>query len=127
MKILVVDDSRSLRHSLHLILEVISAVILDAGDGLEALEVLEREGPVDLVLLDIEMPRMDGITFLEVVKKDPRWASIPVIVLSGVGQRESIIKAVQEGAKQYLTKPFTSSELLSRIVQALEIEGGRIP
>ncbi|HNY32240.1 MAG TPA: response regulator [Fibrobacteria bacterium] len=123
MKILSIDDSNSIRHAVKKMLDVIGAECFEAGDGLEGLALLERTGPVDLILLDMEMPRMDGITFLETVKKDPRWKDIPVIILSSIAQRESMIKAIQEGAKQYLTKPFTSEQLLVKVVEALNLDG----
>lgn len=126
MRILSIDDSKSIRHAVHKMVEVVGAEFFEAGDGIEGLEVLERIGTVDLILLDLEMPRMDGLSFLEAVKRDPRYRDIPVIMVSSIAQRESMIRAIQEGAKQYLTKPFTSSELLTKIVDALEmgLDGG---
>jgi len=126
VRILSIDDSKSIRHAVHKMVEVVGAEFFEAGDGVEGLEVLEKIGAVDLILLDLEMPRMDGLAFLEAVKKDPRYQAIPVIMVSSIAQRESMIRAIQEGAKQYLTKPFTSSELLTKIVDALELglDGG---
>ncbi|MBK8801369.1 MAG: response regulator [Fibrobacteres bacterium] len=122
MKILSIDDSNSIRHAVKKMLDVIGAEFFEASDGLEGLEMLERSGKMDLILLDMEMPRMDGMTFLETVKKDPRWKDIPVIILSSIAQRERMIKAIQEGAKQYLTKPFTSEQLLVKVVEALNLD-----
>ncbi|MBK9578293.1 MAG: response regulator [Fibrobacterota bacterium] len=122
MKILSIDDSNSIRHAVKKMLDVIGAEFFEAGDGVEGLELLERIGKMDLILLDMEMPRMDGMTFLETVKKDPRWKDIPVIILSSIAQRERMIKAIQEGAKQYLTKPFTSEQLLVKVVEALNLD-----
>lgn len=122
MKILSIDDSNSIRHAVRKMLEVIGATFFEAGDGREGLDLLEREGAMDLILLDMEMPRMDGLTFLETVKKDARWKSIPVIVVSSIAQKEAMIKAIQEGAKQYLTKPFTSEQLLVKVVEALNLD-----
>lgn len=124
MRILSIDDSKAIRHAVHKMVEVVGAEFLEAGDGVEGFEVLEREGAVDLILLDLEMPRMDGISFLEKVKKDERFRGIPVIMVSSIAQREAMVRAIQEGAKQYLTKPFTSSDLLTKIVDALEMDGG---
>lgn len=124
MKILAIDDSKAIRHAVHRMVEVVGAEFFEAGDGIEGLEELDRIGPVDLILLDLEMPRMDGISFLETVKKDPRWKDIPVIMVSSIAQRESMIRAIQEGAKQYLTKPFSSSDLLTKIVEALDLDAG---
>lgn len=122
MKILSIDDSNSIRHAVKKMLDVIGAEFFEAGDGVEGLALLERTGRMDLILLDMEMPRMDGMTFLETVKKDPRWKDIPVIILSSIAQRERMIKAIQEGAKQYLTKPFTSEQLLVKVVEALNLD-----
>ena len=123
MRILSIDDSNSIRHAVRKMLEVIGAEFFEASDGIAGLETLEKIGPVDLILLDMEMPRLDGIGFLEAVKKDDRWKAIPVIVVSSIAQRERMIKAIQEGAKQYLTKPFTSEQLLTKVVDALGLDG----
>ena len=123
MRILSIDDSNSIRHAVHKMLDVIGAEFFEASDGQDGLEKLEQIGPVDLILLDMEMPRLDGIGFLEAVKKDPRWKDIPVIVVSSIAQRERMIKAIQEGAKQYQTKPFTSEQLLTKVVDALGLDG----
>lgn len=123
MRILSIDDSNSIRHAVHKMLDVIGAEFFEASDGQDGLEKLEKIGAVDLILLDMEMPRLDGIGFLEAVKKDPRWKDIPVIVVSSIAQREKMIKAIQEGAKQYLTKPFTSEQLLTKVVDALGLDG----
>ena len=123
MRILSIDDSNSIRHAVRKMLEVIGAEFFEGIDGQNGLDVLEKIGPVDLILLDMEMPRLDGMGFLEVVKKDPRWKDIPVIVVSSIAQKERMIRAIQEGAKQYLTKPFTSEQLLTKIVDALHLDG----
>ena len=123
MRILSIDDSNSIRHAVRKMLDVIGAEFFEASDGIAGLEALEKIGAVDLILLDMEMPRLDGIGFLEAVKKDDRWKAIPVIVVSSIAQRERMIKAIQEGAKQYLTKPFTSEQLLTKVVDALGLDG----
>ena len=123
MRILSIDDSNSIRHAVHKMLDVIGAEFFEATDGQDGLDKLEKIGAVDLILLDMEMPRLDGIGFLEAVKKDARWKDIPVIVVSSIAQREKMIKAIQEGAKQYLTKPFTSEQLLTKVVDALGLDG----
>jgi two-component system chemotaxis response regulator CheY len=123
MRILSIDDSNSIRHAVRKMLEVIGADLYEAGDGMAGLQELERIGAVDLILLDMEMPRLDGLGFLTAVKKDPRWKDIPVIIVSSIQQREQMIKAIQEGAKQYLTKPFTSEQLLTKVVEALGLDG----
>jgi len=123
MRVLTVDDSASIRHLIRTMLQVVGATVLEAGDGQIALDVLRREGVVDLILLDMEMPNMDGMTFLDHIKKEPAFKSIPVIVVSSISQKERMIRAIQEGAKQYLLKPFTSEDLLTKIVGALNLDG----
>lgn len=123
MRVLTVDDSASIRHLIRTMLQVVGADVLEASDGQIALDVLKREGPVDLILLDMEMPHMDGMTFLDHVKSDPLLKAIPVIVVSSISQKERMIRAIQEGAKQYLLKPFTSEDLLTKIVSALNLDG----
>jgi len=124
MKILTVDDSASIRHLVRTMLQVVGADVTEAGDGIAALKLLEAGEIFDLILLDMEMPRMDGMTFLEHIKADPKHSKIPVIIVSSISQKERMIRAIQEGAKQYLLKPFTSEDLLTKIVDALQLDGG---
>ncbi|MEN9355360.1 MAG: hypothetical protein RL318_2685 [Fibrobacterota bacterium] len=123
MRVLTVDDSASIRHLIRTMLQVVGATVIEAADGEIALELLGKDPNVDLILLDMEMPHMDGITFLEHVKKDPVLKDIPVIVVSSISQKERMIRAIQDGAKQYLLKPFTSEDLLVKIVGALNLDG----
>ncbi len=123
MKILSVDDSRTVRSTVKNIVDVIGIELLEAEDGEEGLRVLEdHTGEVDLILLDWEMPNMNGYQFLQTVKQDARFRSIPVIMLTTVSQKEKMIDAIRSGAKQYLTKPFSSEVLLTKIIQALGID-----
>lgn len=124
MKILTVDDSASIRHLVRTMLQVVGAEVTEAGDGIAALKLLEAGEVFDLILLDMEMPRMDGMAFLEHIKADPKHSKIPVIIVSSINQKERMIRAIQEGAKQYLLKPFTSEDLLTKIVDALQLDGG---
>ena len=68
------------------------------------------------------MPVMDGHTFLKIIKKDRRYRSIPVIMLTSVTQKEKVIGAIRSGAKQYITKPFSGEDLLAKIIQTIGIE-----
>lgn len=120
MRILSVDDSSAVRSVVKQMVEVINAECLEAENGQQALELLESaEKPIDLILLDLEMPLMDGFEFLDSVKANPRFKSIPIIVLTSVTQKERMIQAIRSGAKQYLTKPFTSEELLTKVIDVL--------
>lgn len=90
-------------------------VVIEARDGLEALEHLEKEKP-DLILLDIIMPRMDGMEVLKKIKEDERFSNIPVILLTNLSQKEEINLGLGLGANDYLIKShFTPSEVLEKI------------
>ena len=123
MRILSVDDSRTVRQTVKSIVEVIGIDFLEAEDGKEALKVLEEtDGKIDLILLDWEMPNVNGYEFLQAIKKNERFNNIPVIMLTTVSQKEKMIDAIRAGAKQYITKPFSSETLLTKILQALGID-----
>lgn len=123
MKILSIDDSKTIRATVKSIVDEIGIELLEAEDGLAGLKVLdEYSGDINLILLDWEMPNMNGYEFLKTVKMDSRYRSIPVIMLTSVSQKERMIEAIRSGAEQYLTKPFTSETLLTKIVQVLGID-----
>ncbi len=102
-RILVVEDTELLRRIYHDKLAQDGYTVLTAGDGLDALAAL-RANPVDLVLLDLIMPRMGGLDVLENMKADPRTASIPVVILTNLGEEGAIERAVELGAADYLIK-----------------------
>ena len=123
MKILSIDDSKTIRMAVKNIVEVIGIELYEAEDGLEGLKALdEHNGDIDLILLDWEMPNVNGFEFLQKVKQDKRYRAIPVIMLTTVSQKEKMIEAIRAGAKQYITKPFSSEVLLTKIIQALGID-----
>jgi DNA-binding response OmpR family regulator len=119
-RILVVDDEDFNRGLLlrHLKKEGFEAVET-ADNGKQAMEMARAEG-FDLVLLDIEMPEMDGIATLEAIKSDMRLRDIPVIMISGVEEMDSIIKCIELGAEDYLHKPFNPVMLRARVNASLE-------
>ncbi len=123
MQILSIDDSKTIRLTIQNIIGVIGIDFLQAENGKEGLEVLDSVGgQVDLILLDVEMPVMDGHEFLKIIKKDTRYSSIPVIMLTSVTHKEKVIDAIRTGAKQYITKPFSGEDLLAKIIQTVGIE-----
>jgi len=123
MKLLIVDDSKTIRKRVNQIVSVLDVDILEAENGQEALNVLkEHDGNIDLILLDWEMPIMNGSEFLKIIKADKSYRSIPVIMLSAVSEKEKIIEAIRAGAKQYITKPFSGEDLQVKIVQALGLD-----
>ncbi|MGE5680568.1 MAG: response regulator [Bacillota bacterium] len=119
-RILSVDDMSTVRKIIKGTVEELGFLIYEAGDGREALSVLERyHENIALILLDWNMPGMNGLEFLKTVKSHPLYKSIPVIMLTTQGQKENIIKAVQAGVSNYLLKPFKNEELTKKIKEVL--------
>lgn len=118
--ILVVDDSRTLRRIL--IRELNSLGFqntLEAADGIEAIATV-RSKSIDLMLLDMEMPELDGLGVLTELKSDDTYKSLPIIVISGADQFDKTIKCIEIGAEDYLPKPFDPILLRARIFSSLE-------
>lgn len=116
MKILVVDDERSLRSLVRRVLERDSVQVLEADDGVTALERLVNE-PVDLVLLDLSMKAMDGIDTLEAIRRSPRFPHLPVILITGNPDERYVRRAAALGITGFLVKPFSPDTLRERIEQ----------
>jgi two-component system chemotaxis sensor kinase CheA len=118
-KILVVDDSITTRSLEKGILEVHGYRVQTAVDGEEALATLRRE-KVDLVITDVQMPRMDGFQLLEAIRKDSSMASLPVIVVTSVENEEEQKRGLSLGADAYIVKrKFDQRDLLDTIRQIL--------
>lgn len=118
--ILVVDDSRTLRRILIRELNSLGFQnIVEAADGVEAIEVVKSKS-IDLMLLDMEMPELDGLGVLEALKSDELYKNLPIIVISGADQFEKTIKCIEIGAEDYLPKPFDPILLRARIFSSLE-------
>lgn len=117
-KILVVDDALFMRTRIKKILSVIDCEIIEALNGQVACELFETMQP-DLVLLDISMPIMNGIDALEkMMKINP---SIPVIMCSAVGQESQVLNAINLGAKEFITKPFTEEQIITTVKTFLKL------
>jgi DNA-binding response OmpR family regulator len=116
--ILVVDDDPVIQTLLHVNFEMEGYKVVEAVDGVEGLERARADRP-DVVVLDIMMPKMNGLEVASALKADPVTAGIPVILLSAKAQ-ESDIKAGQStGAEDYMTKPFDPLDLLDRVAALL--------
>lgn len=114
--ILIVDDNTADQQLLSACLTPLGYALRFAGDGVEALEVLEREPfAVDVVLLDRQMPRMGGIEVLTRIKSDPNLRTLPVIMQTAASARSEILEGIRAGAYYYLTKPY-DRETLETIV-----------
>jgi diguanylate cyclase (GGDEF)-like protein len=118
VKILIVDDDPDIRDVLKLTLAEENYTILEAGDGEEALKIITSK-PLDLVLLDYTMPKMDGRQVIQQVKNDLLLRHLPIIMVTGKRELEDKIVGLDAGADDYITKPFEPKELLARIRMTL--------
>jgi two-component system KDP operon response regulator KdpE len=123
IKILVVDDEPKIRMFIRANLEARDYEVYLAQDGAEAVEMAGRVDP-DVIVLDVNMPRMDGI---EACRRIREWADMPIIILSVREEEKDKVRALDEGADDYLTKPFGIEELLARIRVALRHSAGVAP
>jgi class 3 adenylate cyclase len=120
MHVLVVDDSRTLRMLLIRELNAIGIVkITEAVNGQDAMDKIHAE-QFDLMLIDMEMPELDGLEVLKLVKADALLRYLPVIVISGAEQFDKTVECIQVGAEDYLPKPFNSVLLRARVFSSLE-------
>lgn len=111
-RILIVEDDKEIREGIEIYLKSQGYVVFQAGDGIEALAVLERE-EIHLAIVDVMMPRMDGITMM--IKVREKGYEFPVIMLSAKSEEVDKIMGLNMGADDYVTKPFTTMELLARV------------
>lgn len=95
--------------------------VITVNSGVRALKYLEQEKP-DLILLDIQMPQKDGIETLKEIRSGKDRADIPVIMLTGVEDKDSVLKSARLGICDYILKPFSSEDLIKRIRRVLEPE-----
>ena len=119
-KILSVDDSMTIRRIISGAVEMLGYDTLEAENGQAALDILETTyKEIDLILLDINMPVMDGFTTLDHIKSDERFKSIPVIMVTTESERSNIVRAIKSGAANYVCKPFTPEELSTKMAESL--------
>jgi two-component system KDP operon response regulator KdpE len=115
LRVLVVDDERAIRRYLHAALNAQGYTVFEASTGKDALDRAVADRP-DMVILDLGLPDLDGV---EVTRLLREWTHIPIIILSVREQETDKINALDAGADDYLTKPFSSGELLARMRAAL--------
>jgi two-component system chemotaxis response regulator CheY len=120
--VLVVDDSAAIRKILTRVLRQTGMAIQtihEAGDGEEALAVMAQHR-IDLVLSDINMPKMDGLQLLASLKASPQWQRTPVVMITTEGGETKVAEAVRLGAAGYVRKPFTADQIKEKLVGILE-------
>ena len=116
LKVLVVDDSNTIRRSAEIFLKQGGHEVLLAEDGFEALAKI-NDTPPDLIFCDILMPRLDGYQTCAIIKRNARFASIPVVMLSSKDGVFDKARGRMVGSQDYLTKPFTKDQLLTAVQQ----------
>ena len=118
MKILSADDSATIRRIIQGVIEVLGHKFISAENGKEVFDKL-KENEVDLILLDWNMPEMDGYETLIKLKKNDKWKDIPVMMVTTESEKNNIAQAIAAGAVNYVTKPFSAEDLSSRIMECL--------
>jgi two-component system chemotaxis response regulator CheY len=118
-KLLIIDDEIKLRQTISELFSLSGYEVIEAQDGLEGLKKI-KQMPVDLIICDVMMPKLDGYAFIEQLKKT-NYANIPVLFLSAKTELSDKETAMNLGAKAYITKPFAFNELKS-IVEAYTLK-----
>lgn len=118
-KVLVIDDSILIHKLFRLILA--KTVLVFAADGVEAQKRLAENPEIDLIFLDINMPKMNGLELLGTLKADPELAPIPVIIISTEGKEHDVIRGLQGGAAAYIKKPFRNEEILALTAKVMDL------
>jgi twitching motility two-component system response regulator PilG len=122
--VLVVDDSPTVRKIVQLTLQREHIRVVTAGDGLSALAAVSDTQP-DLILLDIMLPRMDGYNICHLVRNNPEYRDLPIIMLSGKDGIFDKMRGKLAGSTEYMTKPFDSTELVQTVRRYLDSPGAR--
>jgi hypothetical protein len=120
-KILSIDDSKTIRMLLKRLFTPFVCELFEAGDGQEGLEVVNREKP-DLIILDYNMPVMDGVTMLRQMRENTEFKRLPVIMLTAEASPEIIGTVARLGVRDYVTKPFDSDQLLDKVIRVVNLE-----
>jgi two-component system chemotaxis response regulator CheY len=113
--ILIVDDSKTIRNLVAFIMKKEGFKVTMAEDGLDGLEKLYSSESIDLIVSDINMPRMDGFTFIKTVREQEAYRDVPIVVLSTEGKEQDIQQGIQLGANLYMVKPAQPEQMMKNI------------
>lgn len=117
--ILIVDDSKTVRNLVAFIMKKEGFKVVTAEDGLDGLEKLYSAEKIDLIISDINMPRMDGFTFIKSVREQDVYRDMPIVVLSTEGQEKDIQAGLSIGANMYMVKPAQPEKMLKNVKMLL--------
>ncbi len=115
MRVLVIDDSRAMRAILRQMLGGSGFEVAEAADGREGLRRLRELGVPDLVVVDWNMPEMDGLAFVKELRADAAHAAVPVLMVTTETEMARMAEALEAGASEYVMKPFSREDLLSKL------------
>ncbi len=118
-RVLVVEDDEIISYLLDFRLKREGFDVIVASDGHQAYEYLENGTPPQLVLLDVMLPYLDGFELITHLRSKPAWVDVPVIMLTSKSQEQSIVRALDAGANDYVVKPFRPDELMARLRRLL--------
>jgi two-component system, chemotaxis family, chemotaxis protein CheY len=118
-KILIVDDSETLRTQLRSQLEESGYTVIEGHDGVDGLEKLTAQSTVDLIICDVNMPNMDGLTMVTKVRQNDAWKTIPILMLTTETSADMKAKAKEIGIRAWVTKPYVPEKLLMAIQKVL--------
>lgn len=119
-RILIVDDEPNIVVSLEFLMKREGFEVAVAGDGEAALQAMEKLKP-DLVLLDIMLPKMNGFEVCQTIRTRPEWQSVKIVMLTAKGRDTEVAKGTALGADAYMTKPFSTKDLIGQVRQLLEV------
>ncbi len=115
MRALIVDDSRAMRLILCSILKESGYEVVEAGDGTEALQRLKENGEFQVVLVDWNMPPLNGFEFIKAVRADHAYDATPLVMVTTETEMSQVARALEAGANEYIMKPFTKETLLGKL------------
>jgi DNA-binding response OmpR family regulator len=121
LKVLAVDDSKTIRKIVSKAFSTYDCEVLEAENGIEGLSTASREKP-DLIVLDITMPVMNGVEMLGKLKGQPDLKDIPVIMLTAESGKENVMQIVKMGVRDYMVKPFKGEQLIERVMKILTLQ-----
>ncbi|HEY3436518.1 MAG TPA: response regulator [Actinotalea sp.] len=115
MRALVIDDSRTMRRIIAGVLRPLGFETVEAGDGREALDLLEAGADVDLACIDWNMPVMNGLEFVSAVRDNRDWRDVTLMMVTTESEHSQIVRALAAGAHEYVIKPFTADAIRDKL------------
>lgn len=115
MRALIVDDSRAMRALVGKMVGDLGIETIYAAHGREALQQLESAGTPDVALVDWNMPEMNGLELVQVLRADARWAELPIVMVTTETEMSQVMRALEAGANEYIMKPFTPDILRDKL------------